>query len=270
MACLPTISIKHRRPLEEGVRAAVKEAQERLKELGFYEGQIDGDFGPLTEEAVKAFQRRRGLAVDGIIGPNAWGALYDESPQPAPGEAITAAELAEVAQRPVSAVARFVQPLASTFEQYEINTYLRRSHFLAQILHESMRLRYTSEIWGPTAAQRRYEGRADLGNRQPGDGYRYRGRGLIQLTGRTNYTQYNEAVEPDVVKNPDLVAEMPLAVDVAGWFWKRGTRQNLNEVADADDVRRVTRLINGGYNGLEDRKNLLERAKNVLRQQTPA
>lgn len=146
-------------------------------------------------------------------------------------------------------------------------TRLRVAHFLAQVLHESGRLRYTAEVWGPTTQQRKYDPAsgsrlaAMLGNSVPGDGYRYRGRGLIQLTGRTAYGQYAGFSGLNVVEYPDLLCEPYCAADVAGWFWQT---RGLNRWADADDIRGVTRRINGGFNGLEDRAKLLERAKRLL------
>lgn len=153
----------------------------------------------------------------------------------------------------------------ATFSQFSIDTPLRQAHFLGQVLHESGGFRWLKELWGPTDAQRRYEPpsrlAADLGNTQPGDGKRYMGRGVIQLTGRSNYAQFSKAIGVDVVADPDLVASSPYAVLAAGWFWQ--TRK-INAAADRDDLIRVTRLVNGGRNGLEDRRRYLNRAKRVL------
>lgn len=141
-------------------------------------------------------------------------------------------------------------------------TPLRAAHFLAQIGHESGQLRYRRELWGPTRAQRGYEGRADLGNIRQGDGFRFRGRGLIQLTGRANYKEYGEVIGRDLEMDPGAVSRDPvLAVDVAVWFW---TRHRLHHHADRDDLRTVTRRINGGFNGLEDRRRLLASSKEAL------
>lgn len=157
-----------------------------------------------------------------------------------------------------SAADVFTAPLLETMAAYGIDTWLRQVHFLAQVLHESGRLRWLEELWGPTPAQQRYDNHRYLGNTQPGDGYRFRGRGLIQLTGRANYQAYADAIGIDVVRQPHLVAEPPLAADVAGWFWDAN---GLSRLADADDVRAVTRRINGGTNGLADRRRLLKAAK---------
>ncbi len=178
--------------------------------------------------------------------------------------------LAHIAECPAARAERWAAPLCEVMARYDIiggrNEMLRASHFLAQVLHESGRLRYTREVWGPTRAQQRYEGRADLGNVQPGDGYRFRGRGLVQLTGRLNYRAASagmraEGYDIDFEERPDLVAEEPWAALVAGWYW---AQRGLNAVADRDDARTITRKINGGYNGLADRMRLLERAKAML------
>ncbi|GAB4135893.1 MAG: hypothetical protein Fur0046_09150 [Cyanobacteria bacterium J069] len=153
----------------------------------------------------------------------------------------------------------------ATFEKFEINTPLRIAHFFGQVLHESGGFRYLREIWGPTDAQRRYEPPSSLaktlGNTQPGDGARYMGRGVIQLTGRSNYAQFSKAMGVDFVANPDLVASPQYAVTAAGWFWQ--TRK-INQHADRDDLTAVTRVVNGGRNGLADRQKYLTRAKQVL------
>ena len=142
-----------------------------------------------------------------------------------------------------------------------IDTPLRCMHFLAQIGHESAGFRYTEEI----ASGEAYEGRADLGNTQPGDGVRFKGRGLIQLTGRANYAAYGKAIGVDLVDTDayeTLATDPERAVDVACWFW---STHGLNALADADDIEAVTRRINGGLNGLDDRKAYLHRARFFVR-----
>jgi predicted chitinase len=152
----------------------------------------------------------------------------------------------------------FAGPITECMDKYEINTPLRQAHFLAQIGHESGELRYREEIASGAA----YENRADLGNVEEGDGKRFKGRGLIQLTGRANYRAYSQDCGFDLLQNPRLLEEdTNLCADVAGWFWKR---RGLNKIADADNILTITVRINGGRNGLENRKRLLELAKDVL------
>lgn len=135
---------------------------------------------------------------------------------------------------------------------------IERAMFLAQMSHESGGFKYAEEIWGPTAAQRRYEGRKDLGNIHPGDGYRYRGRGYIQLTGRANYKEAGDYLGIDLVGNPDLAAQGDIAALIALWYW-RVARRGIPSAARRGDIRRVTYLINGGYNGLRDRQRRFQR-----------
>lgn len=121
---------------------------------------------------------------------------------------------------------------------------------LAQVEHESGKYKYTAEL-GSRGYFDKYEGRKDLGNTQQGDGYRYRGRGFIQLTGRANYTAFARDTGIDVVNNPDILTSNPLmAAKVAIWYWKKRVKP---KVKDFNDIKRVTKLVNGGYNGLNDR-----------------
>lgn len=144
---------------------------------------------------------------------------------------------------------------------YGIVTPARVSAFLAQIGHESGRLRYTREIWGPTPAQRRYEGRVDLGNVEPGDGKRFMGRGLIQLTGRANYARMSEALGVDLIARPDLLETAQYASLSAGEFWRW---IDGNALADGGLFDTITRRINGGQNGRADRVALHVRAIEIM------
>lgn len=163
----------------------------------------------------------------------------------------------ENAERQAEIVAAVGEVLRPTLESYGIDTRLRIAHFLAQICHESAGFRTTEEFASGDA----YEGRKDLGNTQPGDGRRYKGRGLIQLTGRANYKTYGKALKVDLENEPERAAEPRFSLLVACEYWKK---RNIHEACDADDVVRVTRLINGGLNGLDDRRSLTTRAKAAL------
>lgn len=151
----------------------------------------------------------------------------------------------------------FVNWLNEYLPKFEINTPLRLAAFLAQVGHESGRMRYVEEI----ASGRTYEGRKDLGNVQKGDGTRFKGRGLIQITGRANYTEISNDVGINFVSQPMLLSHPEYAVMSACWYWQK---RGLNELADESRFRDITRKINGGYNGLEDREKLYERAKREL------
>lgn len=172
---------------------------------------------------------------------------------------------------------------------FEINTPLRVCHFLAQIIHESGYLRakvenlnYSSQAlsrvfskYFPSnsiaeeyerqpekIANRVYANRMGNGDEDSGDGWKYRGRGLIQLTGKDNYKSCGNNLGLDLVNNPDLIINDPeVNVKTACWFWKKN---DLNSLADKDDITSITKRINGGINGLTDRKNKLDVCKKVL------
>jgi putative chitinase len=151
--------------------------------------------------------------------------------------------------------------IEAAMAEFGIDTPARQAAFLAQIGHESGGLHWVTELWGPTLAQIGYEGRADLGNIEDNDGLLFRGRGLIQTTGRTNYKATGDALGVDLVGNPALLSGYELAARSAGWFWQS---HGLNELADAGEFVRITRRINGGTNGLADRTALYKTAQEVL------
>lgn len=157
----------------------------------------------------------------------------------------------------------WIGAVSSACHEWEINKPLRVAAFLAQIGHESGCFVYTREIWGPTPAQKTYEGRRDLGNTQPGDGRKFCGRGLIQITGRDNYAACSLALYGDVrlLERPELLEEPTAAARSAGWFWKI---HGCNELADEGNFLRITKVINGGTNGLQQRQKLYARALSVF------
>ena len=150
-----------------------------------------------------------------------------------------------------------IQYLNKYMDKYEVNTYLRICHFLAQAAHESDSFK-TLEEYASGAA---YEGRKDLGNVKAGDGKRYKGRGIFQLTGRANYRVMGDKLGVKLEENPDLAKSPEISVLTALEYWKS---RGLNKFADADDIRSITKRINGGYNGFEDRKVYLAKAKSVV------
>jgi putative chitinase len=147
--------------------------------------------------------------------------------------------------------------LAATLESYDIASRLRIAHFLGQTCEESAGYRTTEEF----ASGREYEGRQDLGNTQKGDGPRYKGRGLLQLTGRANYADYGKALGVDLVNNPTLAAQPALSLKIACEYWKR---HDINADCDRDDAQAVTRKVNGGLNGLSDRIAFTQKAKTAV------
>jgi putative chitinase len=160
---------------------------------------------------------------------------------------------------PVAGV--FVPVLNTAMNRYQIIGSKRVAAFIAQIGHESGQLKYVKEIWGPTAVQAKYEGRKDLGNTVAGDGFKYRGRGLIQITGRANYMACGEGLGLDLIKQPELLEKPQHACMSAAWFW---ATKGLSTLADAGQFDKITQRINGGQNGAADRQALYARALKVL------
>ena len=155
----------------------------------------------------------------------------------------------------------FLPALNRAMARWQIDSRMRQAAFLAQIGHESGQLKWVKEIWGPTPAQSRYEGRKDLGNTQPGDGKRFMGRGLIQITGRENYRRTGAALGIPLLDKPELLEQPEWAAASAAWWW---ANHGLNELADAGEFEQITRRINGGLNGQKERLELWARAKEVL------
>lgn len=151
------------------------------------------------------------------------------------------------------------------FEHYKVNTDARMRMFLAQMSHESNKFKSLKEKrYRNTTFEEKYGhnsrvGRV-LGNTQPGDGEKYFGRGIIQLTGRWNYEYYGGLAGVDLINNPDAACEPEVALKVSLAYWDK---KRLNEAADKEDVKLATKRINGGYNGLKDRESRYERLRNV-------
>jgi predicted chitinase len=184
---------------------------------------------------------------------------------------ISVAELHQMMpQLPSAKAAQYAPLLSAAMLEHDIISRRRRCAFVAQLAHESCQLKYMEEIASGAA----YEGRADLGNTQPGDGRRFKGRGPIQLTGRANYRRFGRLLGLDLEAKPHLAAEPVNGFRIAALYWKLG---GLNELADhlslkGDDVdvgdraivKRITKRINGGTNGLADRVKYFKVAKQVL------
>jgi len=193
---------------------------------------------------IFALQSRLGVAIDGHLGPITYAALF--------------ASMGAAASR----AAILGKGAATHFADYRLldGPGLRMAHWLAQAAHETGGFVYMQELGGPSYFAK-YDGRADLGNTQPGDGARYHGRGLFQLTGRANYKSYGETMGLDLIDEPDLAAQPDVGLWIACEYWKR---KGLNALADADDVVGITRRINGGTVGLSDRKARLAVAKSLI------
>jgi predicted chitinase len=169
---------------------------------------------------------------------------------------------------PAAKRAEYLPHLNRAMAAHDIDTPLRTAAFLGQTAHESGEFRWLEEQWGAnggTTAQKRYEPPSSLatrlGNTEKGDGYRYRGRGIIQLTGRANYKKYGDILGVDFVSNPDLAADPKYAFETAALYWKLN---GCNELADKQDFVGVTKKINGGTNGLAERERYYALAKSAL------
>jgi predicted chitinase len=155
----------------------------------------------------------------------------------------------------------YLRPLNAALHEARISTPARLAAFLAQVGHESAELRYFEEI----ASGQAYEGRKDLGNTQPGDGVRFKGRGPIQLTGRANYRAAGAALGISLEEKPELAATPETGFRVAAWFWNSRSLSALADQGTAEAFREITRRINGGQNGAAQRESLWARAKGVVR-----
>jgi putative chitinase len=147
-------------------------------------------------------------------------------------------------------VDKWYEPVERAMMEFAIVSPARAAAFIAQVGHESAGFVYARELWGPTPAQNGYEGRADLGNTQAGDGKRFMGRGLIMITGRANYAAAAAALQVDAIEHPELLEQPILAARTAGWWW---STHGCNQIADSGDFQALTRRINGGMNGYDDR-----------------
>ena len=167
------------------------------------------------------------------------------------------ATLLKIMPHAKSRVQDFLESLNAAMREFHINTPERQAAFLAQIAHESGELRYVKELASGAA----YEGRVSLGNTQPGDGMKFKGRGLIQITGRANYAACGEALGLNLIDKPELLELPQHAAMSAAWFW---STRGLNTLADQVEFAKITRRINGGLNGQADRQGLYDKALKVL------
>lgn len=259
----------------------VKKLQEKL---GL---KADGAFGPGTEKAVKEWQSKNGLTADGIVGPGTWGKLFDGSPS-TPASVSTPTQTAAVTLPPSQFKLEnlkghipdsVIAQIPETAAKFNITNVLRLAHFLAQCGHESGGFRAVSENLNYSAdglkkifpryfpgdlassyarnpekiASRVYGGRMGNGDESTKEGFKFRGRGYIQLTGKSNYAGFAKFIGEDTVANPDLVAtKYPLAS--AAYFFNSNKLWSIcDKGADDATVTAVTRRVNGGTIGLADR-----------------
>ena len=242
------------------------------------------NFGPKTEAAVKAWQAAHGLTADGIVGPETWAKIMGESTVvvptpvvPAPIAPIGGLKLDKLKGHIPDAVIAMIPDTAAKFG---INTPLRLAHFLAQCGHESGGFRLTQENLNYSAkglmgifkkyfpteaianqyarqpqkiASKVYANRMGNGSEASGEGYKFRGRGYIQLTGKDNYTLFGKSIGEDMVANPDKVASQYALLSAAWFFTKNGLHKMADEGASDLVVTKITKRVNGGTIGLPDR-----------------
>ena len=249
----------------------------------FLKIEDDGDFGPTTESAVKKWQKENGLLDDGIVGSKTlskMGLTINESLD-------NELDISKLKGHIPDSV---YNEIPTVINKFNINTPLRLSHFLAQCAHESGNFRVVTEnlnysISGlkktfgryfpnnlaesyarnpEKIASRVYGSRMGNGDETTKEGWKFRGRGYIQLTGKNNYEKFADSINEDVVSNPDLVSEKyPLTS--AAWFFKNNCINKCDEGASYDTIKKVTRCVNGGYNGLEDRWEHFKEYYNLLK-----
>lgn len=275
-------------------KEAVKTLQNNLVKLGFLKPEdVDGGFGDITEKAVIAFQKKFKVGTDGKVGDETKkkmneviAAMASNTVAPAAIVKLTAEQLNLLAPNARQNYKDAFAQADSVLATYGINkNALRLSHFMAQVLHEvggltilienmNYRAERIVQVWSsrfPTIASAEpfahnpeklankvYGGR--MGNNQSGDGFRFIGRGLIQLTGRESYKKFGDLLGIDLTANPDLAFSAEWALKVAAEEWKE---KGCNAFADEDDLRKVTRAINGGLIGLESRRAWLEKSKRI-------
>jgi putative chitinase len=244
-----------------------------------------GNYGPKTEDAVKAFQSKNGLTADGIVGDGTWTKIMGEALQAAPIVSQPSAPIAPVGGLKLDKLKGHIPDaviamIPDTAAKFQINTPLRLAHFLAQCGHESGGFKATSENLNYSAkglvgtfkkyfpteavalpyerkpekiANKVYANRMANGSEASGDGYKFRGRGYIQLTGKDNYTQFGKAIGEDVLSNPDIVSGKHALLSAA-WFWSKNGLNNLSDGGSTDAVvTTITKRVNGGTIGLADR-----------------
>jgi putative chitinase len=240
------------------------------------------NFGPKTEAAVKAWQAAHGLVADGIVGPATWAKIMGEGvsiPTP-PVQTIAPVGGLKLDKLRGHIPDAVIAMIPDTAAKFQINTPLRLAHFLAQCGHESGGFRATQENLNYSAkglngifrkyfpteaaaaayarqpqkiASKVYANRMGNGSEASGEGYKFRGRGYIQLTGKENYTAFGKSIGEDMTVNPDVVASKYALLSAAWFFSKNGLHRMADEGASDLVVTKITKRVNGGTIGLPDR-----------------
>ena len=254
---------------------AVRNLQKRLTALGFDTGGIDGEFGKQTDAAVRAFQKAKGLTVDGVAGADTMAALKGGR---SPGKKVSAdgrrttgtldhARIAAVIGCPVKNVRTNWPPLLEALSAYGIDTLPCQIATLATVGTEVGSFTPINEFGGSAYFKKMYEGRKDLGNVRAGDGVRYHGRGYIQLTGRANYRTYGEKLGVPLERKPDLALRPDIAAKVLAAYVND---HGIAKLAASGDWQGVRRAVNGGLNGWERFSTLVQGLQQAVQATTDA
>jgi putative chitinase len=242
--------------LEED-RELCHQIQTRLQDLGFLSSNsVDGIYGAQTQNAFVQFKRATRQSDLDILGPGSAELLIELKPLPGDGTLISKVQAEKIYG--CSIQTQQLQDLNDCLKQFQINTPPRMRHFLSQTAHESGGLQWLKEIADGSA----YEGKTKLGNTQPGDGPRFKGAGVIQLTGRDNYQAFANFIrDPKVMDGVDYVSMM-YPFSSAGFWWHNN---EMNALCDRGaTVEEVTKRVNGGLKGLADRKAYYQKACQVI------
>ena len=234
-----------------------RQIQTRLKDLGLLSlSSVDGIYGPQTKEAFAQFKKATHQGNLDELGPALAKLLIELKELPGGRELIAEATAQAIYGNPISG--NQLKDLNDCLNQFQINTPARMRHFLSQTAHESGGLKWMKEL----ASGQAYEGRRDLGNTHPGDGPRYKGAGVIQLTGRANYQAFANFInDPQVMDGVDYVSQTYPFSSAGLWRYRNGLNQLIDKGATVNDV---TRKVNGGLNGYSDRLAYYNKACKVI------
>jgi putative chitinase len=268
-----------------------EEVKSLQKKLGL---TPDGIFGPGTEKALKEFQKSNGLTADGIAGPSTLSKMgittASSSPSPAPSSTPVPPSSFKLEKLKGHVPDSIIAQIPDTASKFGITNVLRLSHLLSQAAHESGHWKAFTENLNYSAdglkkifpkyfpgnlnesyarnpekiANKVYSSRMGNGDEASGDGWKYRGRGALQLTGKSNYSEFDKIVEENILQNPDLVATK-YALASAAFFFQKNNLWSICDKGSSDEVvTQVSKRVNGGTIGLAERLKLFKEYYSLL------